>query len=123
MTPAFGFSVGDFISAIRVIQKICNSLQTAGGASTQYQRVMVELNGLSNVLHQLEKIEPTEDDAGQVNTLRAMVRACELQLSDFLSKLEKYKASLTPFSTSSTLKAAGRKAQWALEMESETEKI
>ena len=123
MTPAFGFSVGDFVSAIQLIRKICKALQTVGGASTHYQRVLIELNGLSNVLLELERIEPTEDDAGQINTLRAMLHACQLLLHDFLAKLEKYQESLTPFSRSSTLQAAGRKTQWAVKMERETEKV
>jgi hypothetical protein len=123
MTPAFGFSVGDFISAIQLIQKICEALKTAGGASSHYQRVLVELNGLNNVLHALQKIQPTEEDVGQINTLRAMVHACQLQLSDFFVKLEKYHRSLTPFSQRNPLLTAPRKTQYAVAMEAETEKL
>jgi hypothetical protein len=123
MTPAFGFSVGDFVSVIQLTQQICTALKTAGGASTDYQRVLVELNGLSNVLHELQKIRPNEDDADQISTLGAMVHACQLQLHDFLAKLEKYHESLTPFSKRSALQTAGRKAQWSVLMEKETEKL
>lgn len=123
MTPAFGFSVGDFISAIQLIQKICEALKTADGASSHYQRVLVELNGLSNVLHALQKIQPTEEDVSQINTLRAMVHACQLQLNDFFVKLEKYHRSLTPFSQRNPLLTAGRKTQYAVSMETETEKL
>ena len=124
MTPAFGFSVGDFVSAIQLIQKICKALQTAGGASAHYQRIVVELGGLSNVLHELNKVEPTEDDdAKYVDTLRAMVYACQLQLHDYLAELKKYEESLSPFSRKTTLQTAGSKTRWALFMEKETEKI
>jgi len=123
MTPAFGFSVGDFISAIQLIQKISEALKTAGGASSHYQRVLVELNGLNNALHELQKVQPSEEDVGQINTLRVMVHACQLQLHNFFGKLEKYHGFLTPLSERSALQTAGRKAQWAISMETETEKL
>ena len=119
----FGFSAGDFISAIQLVQKICETLKTVGGASSHYQRVLVELNGLSNVLHAVQKIRPTEEDVGQIDALRAMVHACQLQLNDFFTKLEKYRRSLTPFSQSNPLLTAPRKTQYAVTMEAETEKL
>src|SRR5271156_888137 len=106
MTPAFGFSVGDFISAIQLIQKISEALKTAGGASSHYQRVLVELNGLNNALHELQKVQPSEEDVGQINTLRVMVHACQLQLHNFFGKLEKYHGFLTPLSERSALQTA-----------------
>jgi hypothetical protein len=123
MTAPFGFSVGDFISAIQLIQNICEALKTAGGASNHYQRVLVELGGLRNVLDELQKIQPSEGDMGQINTLRAMVHACQLQLHDFFVKLEKYHRSLNPFSKRTALQSAARKTQWAVSMETETEKL
>ena len=122
--PAFGFSVGDFVSAIQLIQRICEALKAAGGASTQYQRVIIELNGLGIVLHDLNKVKPTKDDDPKyVNTLRAMVHACQLQLHDYLANLEKYDESLSLSSRKTMLQTAGRKTRWAIVMDRETEKL
>jgi hypothetical protein len=36
MIPAFGFSVGDFISAIELFVKITKALKKSGGAASNY---------------------------------------------------------------------------------------
>jgi hypothetical protein len=87
------------------------SLQRTGGASSQYQDLLLELDTLYRTLQVLERLEPTEENASHVNAIRGMALACQLLLRDFLSKLEKYEASLGPFSTQHAFQAAGRKTQ------------
>lgn len=94
-----------------------------GGASSQYQHVLIELNGLYNVLQVLERLEPSEDNASHVNAIRGMALACQLPLRDFLTKLEKYETPLGPFSPTYSFRAAGRKTQWAVAMDGEVEKL
>ena len=50
MTPAFGFSAGDFVSAIGLIRKISKALREVGGASSGYQHAIIELKGLEHAL-------------------------------------------------------------------------
>ena len=91
MTPAFGFSLGDFISAIGqqasvilplantdlsgagLIKKVSKALKHTGGAAADYQNVLVELKALKNVLRHLETLEPTEDNIRYVNAIRGML--------------------------------------------------
>jgi hypothetical protein len=53
MTPAFGFSAGDFITAVRLIVKVSEALKESGGATEDYQDVMQELGALELILLQL----------------------------------------------------------------------
>ncbi|KAL2043073.1 hypothetical protein N7G274_004133 [Stereocaulon virgatum] len=123
MTPAFGFSVGDFISAIGLIKKVSKALKHAGGAAADYQNVLVELKALKNVLRHLETLEPTEDNIRHVNAIRGMALACQLPLRDFMVKLERYEASLGPWSERTSFGSAGRKAKWAVSFTEEVEKL
>ncbi|ERF68437.1 hypothetical protein EPUS_03755 [Endocarpon pusillum Z07020] len=123
MTPAFGFSVGDFIQAITLIKKVCVSLRQVGGASTEYQHVIIELQGLGNALQQLQALEPTDDNFAHVNAIRAMALACQLPLREFMTKLEKYESALGPFAERSSLSGGARKAKWAVSFAKEVERL
>lgn len=105
------------------MRKITKALRKVGGASSQYQHVLLELSGLYNVLQVLQRLEPSEDNASHINAIRGMALACQLPLRDFLTKLEKYEAPLSPFSPKYSFRAAGRKTQWAIAMDGEVEKL
>jgi hypothetical protein len=106
-----------------LVRKITKALQKVGGASSQYQHILLELNALYKVLQLLERLEPTEENASHINAIRGMALACQIPLRDFLTKLEKYEASLSPFSTQHSLRAAGRKTQWAVAIDGDVEKV
>ena len=145
MPPAFGFSVGDVVSAIRgsvghvhhllpslgthcalytdLIRKINKGLKETGAASTEYQNAVIELNGLEHALQHLEALGPTDDSLNHVNAIRGMALACQLPLRDFMTKLDKYEASIGPWESRSSFGAVGRKARWAVSFATEIEKL
>ncbi|KAI4218626.1 MAG: hypothetical protein LQ349_008637, partial [Xanthoria aureola] len=123
MTPAFGFSVGDFISTINLIRKISKALKETGGASSEYQDAVLELNGLKHVLQHVEALEPTEDNLGHVNAIRGMALACRPPLQEFLKELDKYEGSLGPWPRRSSVRDFGRKARWAVSFGKEVDKL
>ena len=171
MTPAFGFSVGDFISAVGefimaqicvffcfilhlpreallalvfhdqwfefisvhqgrwlkhfldLIRKVSKALQDTGGAAFKYQQVIIELQGLQRALEHLESLVPTEDNGRHVNAIRAMALTCRLPLQQFLTRTSKFETALGPFSTAKSLRSSGRKAQWAIQMDTEVQKL
>ncbi|KAL6713499.1 hypothetical protein ACLMJK_008964 [Lecanora helva] len=123
MTPAFGFSVGDFISTINLIRRISRALKESGGASSDYQDVVIELKGLKHALQHLEALEPTEDNLSHVNAIRGMALACQLPLRDFMEKLGKYESTLGPWSPQAPFRSASRKARWAIGFDNEVKKL
>ena len=106
-----------------MIRQVSKALKNTGGASAEYQNVIIELKALENVLRHLETLEPTEDNANHVNAVRGMALACQLPLRDFMVKIEKYESSLGPWSERTAFGSAGRKAQWAISFAEEVEKI
>ncbi|KAL8948158.1 MAG: hypothetical protein Q9222_005635, partial [Ikaeria aurantiellina] len=123
MTPAFGFSAGDVVHAIGLIRKVQKALKDTGGASAEYQHVIIELNGLENVLRQLEALEPNENNVNQVNAIRGMALACQIPLRDFLTKVERYDSSMSPFSKRTSFKAMRHKTVWALSVNEDVTKL
>ena len=106
-----------------LIRKISKALKETGGASTEYQNAVIELKGLKRALQHLEALEPTDDNLSHVNAIRGMALACQLPLRDFMTKLEKYEASMGPWESRSSFGAAGRKAKWAVSFATEVEKL
>ena len=92
-----------------LIRKISKALKETGGASTEYQNAVIELNGLERALQHLEALEPTDDNLSHVNAIRGMALACQMPLRDFMTKLEKYEASMGPWESRSSF---GQGSQW-----------
>ncbi|KAL9621170.1 MAG: hypothetical protein Q9160_004421 [Pyrenula sp. 1 TL-2023] len=125
MTPAFGFSAGDFIAAIELCTKVAKVLKDSGAAAAEYQQVVLELQGLQNILTRLSAFEPTESNAQHVNAIRGAALASILPLQGFLLKLKKFEHSMSPFAAKKTftMSRAGRQTQYALVMADEIKKM
>ncbi|KAK5197190.1 hypothetical protein LTR72_000415 [Exophiala xenobiotica] len=125
MTPAFGFSVGDFIAAIELCAKVAKALKNSGAAAADYQQTVLELQGLQNILTRLAALEPTESNIQHVNAIRGAALASTLSVREFLTRLEKFEHSMSPFAAKKTvtLSRARRQTQYALFMADEVKKI
>ena len=101
-------------------------MKDVGGASTEYQHVIIELKGLESALQNLEALEPTEDNASHVNAVRGMALACQLPLRDFLGKIEKYGLTMGPFpirADRSSFRGVHRRAKWAVSLTEDVERL
>jgi len=110
-------------SSSGLVKKISKALKETGGASSEYQQVVIELKGLKNALRHLEALEPSEDNVNHVNAIRGMALACQLPLREFLANFERYESSMGPFAATRSFRGAGRKAKWALAVTGEVEKL
>jgi hypothetical protein len=81
------------------------------------------LESLERILTGLRQLEPTESTQHHVTAIQALALASQLPLQDFLVQLEKYEASLGPFSDRGSFRTAGRKSQWAIVMGEKVEKL
>ena len=107
---------------LELCTKIGNALRKTGGAASDYQHVIVELQGLQNVLVRLAALEPTESNVGHVNAIRGMALACQFPLREFLIRIDKYGAALDPFATTGIV-GAGKKAKWAVFVAEDVKKL
>ena len=125
VAPAFGFSVGDFVSVIQLVGKVSKALKDTGGAEDDFKLLYQELSQLQIVLEQLRDLPPSASvSQNHFNAVRGMALAVQIPLQEFLDKIEKFKIAFeSPKSHFSELRKAGRKAQWAVWMQEEVNKI
>ena len=98
-------------------------MKETGGASSEYQDAVLELNGLKHALQHVQALKPTGDNQGHVNAIRGMALACCLPLQEFLKALEKYEGSLGPWPRRNPVGNFGRKTKWAVSFGKEVEKL
>lgn len=103
--------------------KICKSLKTSGGAASEYQQVVIELEGLQRCLNHLQALEPDEYNIARVNALRGMALSVKIPLEEFLNKLQKYEASMGMLASRARIHGASKKAKWAVAVSEEVNRF
>jgi hypothetical protein len=125
-TPGFGFSFGDFVAAIKLVNDIRRALRNTGGAKDEFKHVYVDLQHLEILLDHLNRgIWDQGGDAGHLNAVKGMAFACKIPLQEFLAKMEKYKSlrSHEMRGFRGTVGVGKRKIQWEISMKEEVEKF
>jgi hypothetical protein len=124
--PGFGFSFGDFVQAISLLNDVRKALRDTGGAKDEFQHVLVDLQHLEILLEQLNcGAWDHGGDAGHLNAVKGMALTCKVPLQDFLARVEKYKVLQTEDLSGfrAMVGRGGRKVQWATKMKDEVEKF
>lgn len=106
-----------------LVNKVRKLLKDAGGAASEYQSAVIELENLAATLSHLEAIQPNEDNIQHVNAIRAMAMACKFPLEEFRRKMTSYESSLGPFATRKSLHTIGQKVKWSLMFAEDVEKL
>jgi hypothetical protein len=124
--PGFGFSFGDFVQAISILNDVRKALRDTGGAKDELKSVSVDLEQLEILFEQLDRGSWDHGgDAGHINAVKGMALTCKAPLQEFLAKLEKFKklkeTNLRGFRAG--VRGEARKMRWAVEMKDEVEKF
>ncbi|EON62775.1 hypothetical protein W97_02000 [Coniosporium apollinis CBS 100218] len=124
VTPAFGFSDGDFIAAINLIVRVSKALNDSGGAASEYRMLLQELQQLQLILKQLREMSSASSRShSHFNAVKGMALAIQFPLLEFLAKLERFNSSMCGTSSSSRWRSAPGKAQWAVVMQEEVNRM
>lgn len=92
---SFGFSVGDFLAASKLIFDITTSLSESGGSKSEYQELFRELDSLSRALKHVERLDShTGVSSNTLDSIKCAALLCRHPLGEFLTKVRKYEASL-----------------------------
>lgn len=116
MVPAFGFSVGDFVSAIDLTIKIGRALRETGGASTECRMVIQDLQNHQQILELLKEFKPAGGSLSHVNAIKGVALTCLVPLREFAEKIDRNYGSIATASSSSDqfFRRGGKKAKWAI---------
>ena len=125
-SPAFGFSVGDFVAGIELITKVAKALRTVNGAAARYQQTVLELESVEALLRRVQAFYSRTSDQDLVRNVQLCGLLCHAPLAKFFEKIRKFEATLTYTPVSSVpllVGRAGRKVQWAVVVEDEVAKL
>ena len=115
MASAFGFSAGDFVSAIELTIKIGKALRETGGASAECRMVLQDLQNLQQVLQLLQDLRPADGSLSHVNAIRGLAITCLIPLKEFAEKMErKYGLMASVLSSDNIIRRSGKKVQWTV---------
>jgi hypothetical protein len=125
VVPAFGFSVGDFIACINLVNDLIRALSDSAGAKLQYQRLITELINLKSALTEVRQLKVEESQASQKIALEQVAFQCQKTIETFLTENAKFKTTLAAQTTSSnwSWRANLHKIQWAMCKEDATDKL
>ncbi|KAE9376392.1 hypothetical protein N431DRAFT_529373 [Stipitochalara longipes BDJ] len=123
MTVPFGFSVGDFVAGIGLVQDVIEALRASSTSTARYQGLMSELFTLERALLEVKKLDLGDEQASRQErldiealhgALRLAATQCQDTISRLLNKVKKYEGHLSANGSGSKWKDALRKVQWAL---------
>ncbi|KAE8442464.1 hypothetical protein EG329_003307 [Mollisiaceae sp. DMI_Dod_QoI] len=111
---SFGWSAGDIVSAINLVNRVLKSVSNVSGARDDFQELQSELRALSRALQEISDLAKLPGQHPDITTLKFAACLCEETLSRFLDKIKPFDDSLGLGSKSSRLKAVPRMVRWEL---------
>jgi hypothetical protein len=120
---SFGFSVGDFIAAGKLISNIIHSLSDADGSKSEYQELVRELESLQFALRHLDKLQQSGSKSTNLNSIKYAALSCQRPLEQFLNKIKRYEKSLGVWSKEGALRGTAEKLRWAMGKKDDIRKL
>ena len=114
MSVGFGFSVGDFLAALRLVGTVIDALRESSHASSSFRSLLNELYALESVLLRVKRIDL--DDRHKVGklALRQAASQCQRTIDIFWKEIQKYQPHLQQSGTDSRTRDAWAKVKWAV---------
>src|ERR1700738_2095527 len=81
---SFGWSAGDIVAALKLVQQIGSALNDSGGASSEFQDTLSFLQTLSRTLQHLNSLHVTPLDPDLAENLREQCNHIRVPLQAFL---------------------------------------
>lgn len=94
VVPAFGFSVGDFISGTSLLIDVLSAFRSADGASSDYASDVSFLASLTTTLSRVEEHTQKYSHEETTRDIVKLVTLSQRPLTHFKVFLDKYKTSL-----------------------------
>ena len=108
---SFGFSVGDFVAATKLITDICSCLRSS--STSGHQELVVELHNLKRALDEIEHLECIPEQIAAVTAVKVAALTCRFPLDQFATKMRKFEC----LEKQETLSRPQRMNLWKLRLE------
>jgi len=114
MSVGFGFSVGDFITAIKLLWSIVDAVKECGESTAEYRGLIEDLWHLETAFTQVTRLEFDECLASERDALKKAAEHVEAIIRRFNDKTKKFKEPLSIGGSGSKVRDSWKKVQWAL---------
>lgn len=112
---SFGWSVGDLVGAVQLLNKAVTALKDAGGASDEYAEEVNFLRSLAVTLEHLNTLQSSPLDHNVIVNLQRHCEQVRQPVLLFLRDIERrFQISLSQRTSWAKVAATPRKLQWAL---------
>ena len=124
MVPAFGFSVGDFVAVIQLINKISKAVRDAGGAVEDYQDTVSELESLKEIFKRLDSSHASPSWGENLSLpIKAHTESVLESLTRFSHVISKFDSNLGKTAPKGWTQGSWKKVQWSIQYAKEVEKL
>ena len=114
MSVGFGFSVGDFITGLRLLWNIVDALNGCGEATADYRGLIEDTLSLETAFVQVKRLEFGESLVSEHDALKKAVSHVEGIVKTFHDKTTKFRKPLSEGGSALRVQDAWKKVQWAL---------
>jgi hypothetical protein len=114
MPVGFGFSAGDFISALELVATVISALRNSGTSSAEYCDLISQLYALETALLRVKQLEPDDSQHVELVALRQAAAQCQQTIDSFWEKIKKYQPSLKIGGSGTLVKDGWMRVKWAL---------
>ncbi|KAJ5948868.1 hypothetical protein N7454_002175 [Penicillium verhagenii] len=113
MSVGFGFSVGDFIAALELVGTVIDALRESSEATSSMRSVINELYALESALLHVKRLDTVINHVN-LTALRQAASQCQLTITEFYKKIQKYQVHLQRGGTNSRMKDTWMKIKWTI---------
>ncbi|KAL8886043.1 MAG: hypothetical protein Q9215_006198 [Flavoplaca cf. flavocitrina] len=115
MSVGFGFSVTDFIGAIKLVGTVIDALSASNTNSSELQELYQQLRNLETTLRNIEHLEADDSLHAEVIALKQSAAQCQPTITKFLRRTQPYEAHLLCTNGGTrNLHSEWNKVKWAL---------
>jgi hypothetical protein len=114
MSVGFGFSAGDFISALELVATVFDTLRESGASSTEYRVLISQLHTFETALLRVKRLELDDSQHAGVLALRQAASQCQRSIDAFWEKIKKHQPSLRTGGSGSRVRDGWMKVKWVL---------
>jgi hypothetical protein len=121
---SFGWSAGDIVASLQLLNKAIVALKEIGGASSEYQHVINFLGLLTVTLQHLKALQSAPLDPDLSKNLEQHCTAVQGPLKSFLERIHtRFERDLGRDKTRNKILTAGPKLQWAFSTSKEVKTL
>ena len=115
MSVGFGFSLGDFIQAVKLVSTVIDALSENSGSSAELKDLLRQQYSLETALREVSLLEVDERLYAEVLALKQTAAQCQLTVSGFLKSIGIYHPYLLGGDAAEgSLHSKWKRVQWAL---------